>query len=350
MSTDYLYSKGWPRDATEVTTEAVADAFWEDHGAQIILDSTMLRDTIRDGVRNGTWLYWDSSSQRAWTDKDPAAPIQIGTEFLLYTPKRANELGLLGRAVTWDDIGAVLDRSQLGASELRSRLEAQVGKEPTRAEVLEVIARAAEGGENARLVAVAGAVEAGAKALTPSDVRKVGLDTVTVLIPAEADRLSIARPGSRRTVKPVEAKGAIGVALQSVLDQASDTTGVTGFTLIEVTSSADPGEGIKDLVELTRAVPMLPKNDIGVSCDIELDFTGLASGAQINLSGPSKQFQKIEDALFAFAKKASDVAGTLRLEIRFDEPVPVHAKEIDTLRTVLTKLQPGEVRIKGVLG
>jgi hypothetical protein len=257
---------------------------------------------------------------------------------------------LLGRAVTWDDIGAVLDRSQLGASELRSRLEAQVGKEPTRAEVLEVIARAAEGGENARLVAVAGAVEAGAKALTPSDVRKVGLDTVTVLIPAEADRLSIARPGSRRTVKPVEAKGAIGVALQSVLDQASDTTGVTGFTLIEVTSSADPGEGIKDLVELTRAVPMLPKNDIGVSCDIELDFTGLASGAQINLSGPSKQFQKIEDALFAFAKKASDVAGTLRLEIRFDEPVPVHAKEIDTLRTVLTKLQPGEVRIKGVLG
>ena len=349
MSTDYLFSKGWPRDATEVTTEAVADAFWEDHGAQIILDATMLRDTIRDGVRNGTWVYWDATTQRAWTDKDPAAPIQIGTEFVLYTPKRANELGLLGRAVTWEDIASVLDQPQLSASDLRSKLEGQVGKEPSKAEVLEVIARAAEGGENARLVAVAGVVEAGAKALTPSDVRKVGLDTVTVLTPAEADRLSIARPGSRRTVKPVEAKGAIGVAFQSMLDQASDTTGITGFTLIEVTSSADPGEGIRDLVELTRAVPMLPKNDIDIACDIELDFIGLTPGAQINLSGPSKQFQKIEDTLFAFAKKASDIAGTLRLVIRFEVPVPVHAKEMDTLRTVLTKLQPGEVRIKGVL-
>jgi hypothetical protein len=135
-----------------------------------------------------------------------------------------------------------------------------------------------------------------------------------------------------------------------MLDQASDTAGATGFTLIEITSSADPGEGVKDLVELTRAVPMLPKNDIDITCDIELDFTGLTPGAQISLAGPARQFQRIEDTLFAFAKKASDVAGTLRLEIRFDEPTPVHSKEINTLRTVLTRLQPGEVRAKGVLG
>jgi hypothetical protein len=67
------------------------------------------------------------------------------------------------------------------------------------------------------------------------------------------------------------------------------------------------------------------------------------------LAGPAKQFQRIEDTLFALAKKASDVAGTLRLEIRFEDPVPVHAREIESLRTVLTKLQPGEVRVKGVL-
>jgi hypothetical protein len=350
MSTDYLRSKCWPVAATEVTTQAVADAFWVDHSAQIILDVTMLRDTIRDGVRNATWVYWDTTTERAWTDKDPAPQIQIGSEFVLYTPEHAAELGLLGRAVTWDDIAAVLDQPQLAGAALRSRLEKRVGKEPTKAEVLDVIARAAEGGESARVVAVAGVIEAGVKALTPSEIRKVGLDTVTVVTPAEADRLSIVRPGSRRTLKPVEARGAIGVAFQSMLDQASDTAGATGFTLIEITSSADPGEGVKDLVELTRAVPMLPKNDIDITCDIELDFTGLTPGAQISLAGPARQFQRIEDTLFAFAKKASDVAGTLRLEIRFDEPTPVHSKEINTLRTVLTRLQPGEVRAKGVLG
>jgi len=349
MSTDYLRSKCWPVAATEVTTQAVADAFWVDHSAQIILDVTMLRDTIRDGVRNATWVYWDTTTERAWTDKDPAPQIQIGSEFVLYTPEHAAELGLLGRAVTWDDIAAVLDQPQLAGAALRSRLETRVGKEPTKAEVLDVIARAAEGGESARVVAVAGVIEAGVKALTPSEIRKVGLDTVTVVTPAEADRLSIVRPGSRRTLKPVEARGAIGVAFQSMLDQASDTAGATGFTLIEITSSADPGEGVKDLVELTRAVPMLPKNDIDIACDIELDFTGLTPGAQIVLAGPAKQFQRIEDALFALAKKASDVAGTLRLEIRFEDPVPVHARELESLRTVLSKLQPGEVRVKGVL-
>ena len=67
------------------------------------------------------------------------------------------------------------------------------------------------------------------------------------------------------------------------------------------------------------------------------------------LSGPAKNFQKIEDALFAFAKKASDVAGTLRIEVRFENPVEVTGKEVEGLRNVVTKLQPGEVRIKGVL-
>jgi len=349
MSTDYLKSKAWPKDATEVTTEAVANSFWEDHGAQIILDVTLLRDTIRDGVKNGSWVYWDSTAQRAWTDKDPAAQIQIGGEFTLYKPERASELGLLGRPVKWEDISGALDSPQVSGAVIRSNLERIVGKEPTKAEVGEALARAADGGESARIVVVAGAVEAGVKALPPSEIRKAGLDSLTVLTPDEADRLSVQRPGSRRSVKPVEAKGAIGVALQAVIDQATDTTGATVFTLLSITSSSDPGEGVKDLVELTRAVPMLPKFEIDIACDIELDFTGLTPGAEISLNGPAKQFQKIEDALFGLARKASDVAGTLRLDIRFEKPVAPNSKEVESLRSVLTKLQPGEVRIKGVL-
>lgn len=349
MSTDYLKSKAWPKDAVEVTTEAVADVFWEDHGAQIMLDVTMLRDTIRDGVKNATWVYWDSTAQRAWTDKDPAAQVQIGSEFVLYTPEKASELGLLGRPVKWEDISAAIDGPQISGAAMRSKLEGIVGKEPTKDEVREALARAAEGGENARIVVVAGVVEAGVKALPPSDIRKAALDSLTVLKPEEADRLSIVRPGSRRSVKPVEAKGAIGVAFQSIIDQATDTSGAAGFTLLSITSSADPGEGVKDLVELTRAVPMLPKFEIDIVCDIELDFAGLTPGAEISLSGTAKQFQKIEDALFALARKASEVAGTLRLDIRFDDPVAPSSKEIESLRSVVTKLQPGEVRIKGVL-
>ena len=94
---------------------------------------------------------------------------------------------------------------------------------------------------------------------------------------------------------------------------------------------------------------MLPKFEIEVVFEVELDFTGLTQGAEINLSGPAKQFQKVEDALFALAKKAGDVAGTLRIDVRFETAVAANGPEIETLRSVLTKLQPGEVRIKGVL-
>jgi hypothetical protein len=350
MSTDYLRSKAWPKDAVEVTTEAVADAFWQDHGAQMILDITLLRDTLRDGVRNGAWVYWDAPAQRAWTDKDPAVQIQIGSDFVLYTPTHAAALGLLGRPLTWEDIAAVMDQPQLSAAVARAKLETRVGKEPAKSEVLEVLARAAEGGENARVVAVVGPVEVGAKGLTPSEIRKAGLDNLTVLAPSEADRLSVTRPGSRRTAKPVEASGAIGVAFQSILDQASDTAGATGFTLIQISASAAPGEGVRHLVELNRAVPMLPKNEIDVVCDIALDFTGLTPGVELKLAGPAKQFQRVEDALFALARKASDVAGTLRIEIRFESPVAPDGKEMQSLRNVLTKLNPGEVRMKGILG
>ena len=52
MSTDYLRSKAWPKGAAEVTTAEVGAEFWKDHGAQFVLDATLLKDAIRDGVRN----------------------------------------------------------------------------------------------------------------------------------------------------------------------------------------------------------------------------------------------------------------------------------------------------------
>lgn len=349
ISTDYLRQRSWPKDATEVTTEAIANSFWEDHGAQIVLDPTLLRDTIRDGVRNGAWVYWDAAAQRAWTAQDPATQVQIGSEFALYSLERAQELGLFGRPVKYDDIAAVLSEPQVTGPVLRIALEEQVGKEPTKTEVLDVLARAADGGDSARVVVVAGVVEAGAKALTPAEIRKVGLDSLTVIKPDEADRLSISRPGAGRSLKPVETTGAIGVAFQSMLDQASDTTGAAGFTVISVTAFSDPAKGIRDLVELSRAVPMLPKFEIAIACDLDIDFAGLTPGVAMKLAGPASQFQKIEDALFALVRKASATAGMLRIDVRFADPTPPTAREIEALRTVLTKLQPGEVRMKGVL-
>jgi hypothetical protein len=350
MSTDYLRQKAWPKTADEVTTEAVLEAFWADHGAQLVLDVTMLRDVVRDGVKNGSWVYYDAQAKRAYSDKDPAAPVDFNRDCLLYALAKATELGLLGRPVRFEDVDKAVRSGSTSGPALRTALEKEVGHEPTKAEILEVVARAAEGADNARLIVVVGELAPGAKAATPGEVRKVSLDSITLLTPEEADRKSIERPTVRRSAKaPVESRGPAGVAVQQLIDKASDAHDVTGFTAISVEATADPGEGVRDVSLLGKAIAMLPKFDIDVAVSLELDFKGMADGVEVSLTGPARDYQRVEDALLGFAKAASDIAGKLRLDIRFATPAPINGAEVQQLRKVLTDLQPGELKLKGVL-
>jgi hypothetical protein len=349
-ATDYLRQKAWPRNAEEITTQQVADAFWSDPGAQMILDATMLRDAIRDGVRNGAWVYYDSAAQRAWTDTDPAPSPQIGADFILYGSEKARDLGLVGRPVTFDDVLTAMgsDPTMTGTA-LRSKLESIVAKEPPKGEVLEALSRAAEGGDQARIVVTVGKLEPGTKALPPSEIKRVGLDTITVLSPGEAQRLSIVLPSRPAGPRPIEAAGTAGVAFQSLIDKAKDTPGITGFTTIAITASADPGEGIRDVSLLAKSIGMLPKFDIEATLDLELDFEALRDGAEIKLAGGASAYQKIEDEVYALAKKAAVVAGSLRLDIRFEKPVIPTGPEVAQLRKAIADLSPGEIRLKGLL-
>ena len=108
IATNYLESKAWPPGIEEVTTEQISDAFWRDHGARLVLDNTLLKDAIRDGVKNGSWVYYDIPAQRVWTVRDAAPPVTLSTESMLYTAGRANELGLLAKELSWSDVAGVL--------------------------------------------------------------------------------------------------------------------------------------------------------------------------------------------------------------------------------------------------
>ena len=76
--TDYLKQKAWPKDAAEITASAIADYFWQDHSVAIILDSNLLKETIRDGVKNGTWVYFDADQGQGMDRQRPATPGGAG--------------------------------------------------------------------------------------------------------------------------------------------------------------------------------------------------------------------------------------------------------------------------------
>ena len=108
-------------------------------------------------------------------------------------------------------------------------------------------------------------------------------------------------------------------------------------------------EGVKNLVLLGRAIGMLPRFEIEVETSIDLDFRGLSPGVSVPLRGAAKEYQRIETALMGFARAASTVAGTVRLDIRFAKPAALGGEEIRQLRKVLTDFDPGPIRLTGVL-
>ncbi len=176
---------------------------------------------------------------------------------------------------------------------------------------------------------------------------KVSLDVLTVLTPEEAERQSVViKPG--KVTKTIEAKGVAGVAFQALADKASEIDS-PGLTTLSITASADTGEGARDIDLLGKAIAMLPKLDLQVALELELDMKGLSGGAQLELSGPAPDYQRVEDAVLALAAKAADVAGTLRLEVRFATPCPADSGDAGRIRDVIAKVQPGELRLRAIL-
>jgi hypothetical protein len=348
IATDYLQQRAWPKGAGEVTTQAVSEAFWRDHGAQIVLDPTILRETIRDGVRNGSWVYYDAPAERVWTLNDAPAPVNISAETYLYTVDTATEKGILHKQLTWSDVQATILADRLPAADLRRQLESALGWEPTKSEIAEVLARAADGGPNARIVVVTGAVEPGMKACGPAQLKAAAFDSLTVLTIDEAKRLSILVDKEKGVTSVETPPQPAGVAFQALAEKALETPS-PGFTSLSITAAAELGEGPRDLSLLGKALGQLPKFDIQVTVRMQLDFKGLKPGIEFELSGPGGDYQRVEDELLALAKTAERLAGTLRLDVRFGTPCRGDSPDYAAIRKVVTGLQPGALRLKGAL-
>ncbi len=345
-STDYLRQKAWPHASGSVTTKEVAEYFWRDHSAQLLLDPTLLRDAVRDGVKNGAWVYRDVRAERTWGADGPAPAIEISGEHELWDVSEAQKALLTKRPLTWDDIDAVLS-DELDGARLRAELERRLGYEPDKAEILQVLARAAEGGRSARVVVVSGSPPPTSEGLAVGALVAARLEDLTVLRPSAAQKLGIVLGDGQ--LRPVETTGVAGVAFQQLIDRASDVGAARGISRLSITATADPGEGPRDLSLLGKALPMLPRMKVAVAMDMVLEFAGLQPGAEVRLAGPGAEYLRIEDRLLALAASAAKVAGSLRLDIEWSEPVRPDGDDVSRIRKVITDLSPGDVRLRAEL-
>ena len=330
--------------AGEATTAEVAQAPWRDHGQPIPLNPTRINDAIVAGVSNGTWVYYDADRERAYTAASPPPAVRIASDAWLYSPERAHELGLLRKPVTLALISGAIDGSEDGTisgSHLRSTLETAIGGEPTKKEVLEVLAANAQTAEN--LVVVEAPAAAGSPPLTPAAIKRSRLDDLVVLSPAAAGTLGISGPDP--STLRAEGRGSVGQALQQVDDRITDL-GAGLVTSVTVTASADSGEGARDLRLLGFCIPQLPRFDSSIRLRVSVEYEGLHGGVRAELTGVASDYQQIEDLLLRAVDAGSDASGSLAIELRPATPITHGASDWEQLRNVLTTNNPGRVVIE----
>lgn len=338
FTASYLRSKTWP-NTPSVTTAAIADYFWTDHSVQIVRNPTLLREAITNGVKNEGWVYFDGATGKAFTAHTMAGMnVGFSNDAEVMTDAEAQNRGLLVRKPTQKDLRAVLTADILSGAEIRTRLEAECGGEPSKTDVLEVLATAVQSTDYKWFVILDTEPQPGVRALSPSAIKDKGLDTLRILSRDEADKMGVEVPTRTVNSKTFNASGPGGAAFQNLVDQVSDFA-IQSISRLTLRVSADEAKGTSDIDLAVAALGMLPKQNIAVKCTVRAEYKGLNGGLQFSGTAERADFQ----SAYGNAKKAlagaTGVAGDLTLDITFNPPVVVESAEITQIHTVVKNLQ-----------
>lgn len=338
FSSSWLRSKTWANKPAE-STSAIADYFWTDHTIQIVRDPSLIREAIINGVKNEGWVYYDGSSGKSYTAHSMAGMnVRFGADTEVMTAGEAENRGLLVRKPTQKDLRTVLTTEDLTGAEVRARLEAECGGEPSKSDVLEVLATAVQSSDYKWFVVLDTDPVPGVRALSPSAIKDKGLDTLRIVSREEADKAGVEVPTRAINSKSFTANGPGGAALQSLIDQISDFT-IRTISRLTIKVNADDAKGTGDIDLATAALGMLPKYDITVKTTLLAEYKALNGGMQFHGSAARVDFQSAYNHVKKALSGSTKVVGDLTLDIAFNPTVDVESGDISQLHTVVKNLQ-----------
>ena len=345
VSTDFLASvAGFPATDPMPTTQAV-DGFWRNHDADLVINPTIIVDAVVAGIRNGSWVYYDADTEKAYTSESAPPAPRIASSTFLYTFDKAESDGLLKRDPTWEDINRTLKtKPTLSGTDLRSALEVTLGSEPAKGTVLGILARVVRQ-EDAPIVVVDGEPSADSVPLAPSSVERTGLDRLTILTRAKATELGIQLKEVKSGFR-LEQSGPAGQVFASLADKLAELGTGKGIAHAEIQMTV-AGADTSPLRTLLSVVPMLPRHDITVRMLGAATFDGLSGDISVtNLTGPSKEFRKVEKIVMDLWDKAADLTVDIALIYNPPEPVDPAGDEWQALSSTVVDLKPGPLTVE----
>ncbi|OZE26971.1 hypothetical protein CH278_25785 [Rhodococcus sp. 05-2254-5] len=338
FTASFLKSKTWPM-GNSATTAVIVDFFWMDHASPIVRNAALLREAITNGIKNENWVYYDGATGKTFTAKAMAGMnVGFSNDAEIMTAAEAQNRGLLVRKPTQTDLRAVLPGATITGAELRALLDTECGGEPSKTDVLEVLATAIQATDYKLFVVLDTDPMPGVRALTPSAIKEKGLDTLRIIPRADADAVGVEVPTRTVNNKTFTANGPGGAAFQKVVDQVSDFT-IRTVSRLTLKVTADESKGSGDIDLAVAALGMLPKYSVTVTSTIVAEYKNLTGGLRFAGTAERADFQ----SSYANVKKAlsgsTKIAGEMTLEIVFQPPVTIDTADIGQIHTVVKNLQ-----------
>ena len=276
----FVKARAWDAGQVMISTEDLRRAFARRMGLRILLDINQLKKTVRNGISQGIWVYYDTEAQIGYGSKSPAPMVQISEDVILYTPGEAKRLGL----------------------RIKGEREEIVGPEAT----CEVCHRPKSQCICGQVCPVCG-----------QDPCVCGV------------RIRL------------HAEGAPAQAFQSILDQCYDQ-GVTGLSRLFVRIEGTGKEGATEARAMGLAIPQLGKGQFRVEQSFNAEF-GRAESLSLTFNGAWDRYKRVKQLTDAFGQEASKLLAKTTLRADFPDGLAVDSDQFQTIHEVFTTLGFGHM-------
>jgi len=298
LSAAFVKSKAWPGEQTSLTTESLRKSFAQKIGLRMLMDVNQLKKTIRNGIEQGTWVYYDTAAQRAYGKGAPAPLIRIDEDAQLYLPDEAARLGLWPPKETCPTCGG-----EKSACTCESDICPVCGN--------------------------------------PAANCSCGSPGIKEGIPACLNCGQ--RPCICKDI--IKAEGPPAQALQSIFDQAQDRK-VAALKTLTITLEGMGAETVKDVASMGLAVPQMGNVDCTVRFQLKAEW-GPDEQFSVSFTGAWERYKRLKERTDMFAKEAAKASVWLVLVFAFPEGISLEGEKFAMMKDILTTLGIGKIQIKG---
>jgi hypothetical protein len=283
----YVKSKAWEHNQKSMSTEDLRKAFARKIGLRILLDPGQLKKTIKNGVEQRVWVYYDSQEGFGYDHESPPPLWQISDSVLLYLPEESERLKIRIKG-KW-----------LGGG--------------------------GDGGTPKVMCPVCG---------MPEDQCICGVG---------------GNGGGTEVPLKFQGQGAVNQAFQQIIDQCQEYD-VSRVSRLFITIDGFGKQIASDMRALGLAIPQFGKGLFAIEQTIQATFgpEGARETFTQSFTGSWDRYKRLKSITDAFGQEAEELKVRMLVGAIFDAGLEVGGEQVTTMRDVLATLELGKIVLEAV--